>query len=127
MTLSPQPESPEPLKVAAYLVTGLRSGEPSLCFDDERDDCGDEDHTPVFEEMVLKSDAEAAIQAARNEAEAMRADAERYLVIRDAGPNLKLYSYEDPSDICSGDWHYKPSHEEVDAWCDAAMKGDAHG
>lgn len=58
--------------VAAYLVSNLRSGEPSLCFEDERGDYGDEDHTPVFDELVLKSDAEAQLAELRAEVERLR-------------------------------------------------------
>lgn len=69
MTPSPQPESPEPLKVVAWTYTHKISeagcvstwrwpiGHPALELHDE-------------EELVRLSDAEAAIQAARNEAEA---------------------------------------------------------
>jgi hypothetical protein len=70
----------EALTVAAYLVTGLASGEPSICFEDERCDYGDEEHTPVFEPLCRLSDAEAAIAAALEatdaEIEALKADAE---------------------------------------------------
>ncbi|AVQ81698.1 hypothetical protein C4F17_12465 [Variovorax sp. PMC12] len=72
---------PESLKVAAYLVTNLSSGEPSICFEDERGDYGDEDHTPVFEELIKKSDLEAALQSALKdrdaEIERLKKDAER--------------------------------------------------
>jgi hypothetical protein len=53
----------EALPVVAYLVTGLAGGEPSMCFEDERGDYGDEEHTLVFEELCLLSDAEAAFKA----------------------------------------------------------------
>jgi len=42
---------------AAFLVTNLRSGEPSLCFEDERGDYGDEEHTPVFTPLFAGSQA----------------------------------------------------------------------
>lgn len=79
MTLSPQPESPEPLKVVAYLITGGRVWANAVVQKDttaaqrieERRDGS------VSVPLVSLSDAIAAIQAARNEAEAMRADAER--------------------------------------------------
>jgi hypothetical protein len=58
------------MPVVAYLVGGLRSGEPSLCFEDERGDYGSEDETPKFDALVLQSDALAAIEAARVEARA---------------------------------------------------------
>lgn len=41
-----------PAQAVAYLVSGLPSGEPSLCFEDERGDYGGDDHTPVFEPLV---------------------------------------------------------------------------
>lgn len=76
---------PEPLKVAAYLVTNLRSGEPSLCFEDERCDYGDEDHVPVFDPMVLLTDALSALESERQahtaEVDGLRADARAALVI----------------------------------------------
>ncbi|MGJ7613927.1 MULTISPECIES: TMF family protein [unclassified Variovorax] len=46
-------------KVVAYLVTGLRDDKPGLCFEDERGDYGDEDHTPVFHPLCKVSDATA--------------------------------------------------------------------
>lgn len=58
------------MPVVAYLVGDLRSGEPSLCFEDERGDYGSEDETPKFNDLVLQSDALAAIEAARVEARA---------------------------------------------------------
>ncbi len=48
-------------------------------------------------------------------------DAARYRVIREASSQLKLYAYDDPADFESGDWHYKPRPEFVDAWCDAGI------
>lgn len=51
-------------------------------------------------------------------AEALRKDAERYRKLREAGSALKLYVYEDQADPCSGDWQYKPSPEDVDAFAD---------
>ena len=62
------PKLPEGLEPVAYLVTGLRSGEPSLCFEDERGDYGDEDHTPVFDGLICLSDAQAALQALKEDA-----------------------------------------------------------
>lgn len=67
-TPSPQPESPEPLKVVAWGFFG-----PWL----ERRKLDWRPRNKLWEPLVLKPDAIAAIQAARNEAEAMRADAER--------------------------------------------------
>lgn len=37
----------------AYLVSNLPSGEPSLCFEDERGDYGSDTYTPVFEPLFL--------------------------------------------------------------------------
>lgn len=65
------------MPVVAYLVGGLRSGEPSLCFEDERGDYGSEDETPDFDALVLQSDALAAIEAARVEAENLREELAR--------------------------------------------------
>ena len=66
----------EALAVVAYLVTGLVRGEPSICFEDERGDYGDEDHTPVFDALVRLSDAESALKARDAEIERLRGDAE---------------------------------------------------
>lgn len=71
-------QKPDALPVVAHLVTNLRSGEPSLCFEDERGDYGDEDHTPVFEALVLLSDAQASLLAKEAECEALRVKATRY-------------------------------------------------
>jgi hypothetical protein len=76
-------ETPEPLaqgqagemKTVAYLVTGLRDDIPSLCFEDERGDYGDEDHMPVFEALCRLSDATAAPQAKDAEIAGLKADA----------------------------------------------------
>jgi hypothetical protein len=57
-----QPTTVQQRKPVAWLVTNLPSGEPSLCFEDERGDYGDEDHRPVFEALVLLSDAQASLQ-----------------------------------------------------------------
>lgn len=57
-------------------------------------------------------------EAERAELEALRKDAERYRKLREAGSALKLYVYEDKADPCSGDWQYKPSPEDVDAFAD---------
>lgn len=74
----------EPSTVA-YLVTGLAHGEPSICFEDERGDYGDEDHMPIFEALVRKSDY-AALVAQLEEQRAvsarMEADARRYRLLR---------------------------------------------
>ena len=97
MTPSPQPESPEPLKVVAHMRAdgsawnGYASCRP-----------GDVEAFAV----TRLSDAEAAIQAARNEAEAMRAFASFF---RDRGEEL----------FC----HF--GMEAIDLY-NAAMKGDAH-
>lgn len=45
-------------------------------------------------------------------------DAERYRAIRHAGGRLKIYTYEDDRDPCSGDWLYKPHPEHVDEFAD---------
>ncbi|QRF55347.1 hypothetical protein [Variovorax paradoxus] len=37
----------------AYLVSNLPSGEPSLCFEEERGDYGSDTYTPVFEPLFL--------------------------------------------------------------------------
>lgn len=55
---------------------------------------------------------------ALDELAALRKDAERYRKMREAGSALKLYVYEDQADPCSGDWQYKPSPEDVDAFAD---------
>lgn len=105
MTTSPQPESPEPLKVVAYLTTD-EEGSPAMLFFD-RQEAGnycDVDEQPA--RLSLTDDAEAAIQAARNEAEAMRAFASFF---RDRGEEL----------FC----HF--GMEAIDLY-NAAMKGDAH-
>lgn len=76
-------ETPEPLAqeqagempVVAYLVTGLRDDIPSLCFEDERGDYGDEDHMPVFEALCRRSEFTAAIQAKDAEIAGLKADA----------------------------------------------------
>lgn len=81
-------ETPEPLAqeqagdmpVVAYLVTNLSSGEPSICFEDERGDYGDEDHMPVFEALVRLSDITAALQAKDAEIARLKADAGRAMV-----------------------------------------------
>lgn len=52
---------------AAYLVTNLPSGEPSLCFEDERGDYGNEQFTPVFEPLYLAAPAQATIDAREQE------------------------------------------------------------
>ncbi|KPU94730.1 hypothetical protein APR51_08090 [Variovorax paradoxus] len=44
-------------------MTNLPSGEPSLCFEDERGDYGNEQFTPVFEPLYLAAPAQAAIDA----------------------------------------------------------------
>lgn len=98
-------QKPDALPVVAWLVTNLPSGEPSLCFEDERGDYGDEDHRPVFEALVLLSDAQAALQAK----EADTADQVRAAILgateraaklcedaRDAAP-----VYRDEYDICN--------------------------
>jgi hypothetical protein len=54
---------------AAYLVAGLPSGEPSLCFEDEKGDYGDETHKPVFHPLHLGVSASGEASAAQ-EAEA---------------------------------------------------------
>lgn len=77
----------EPSTVA-YLVTGLARGEPSICFEDERGDYGDEDHMPIFEALVRKSDYAALLAqfeeqravSARMEADAKDAARWRRLV-----------------------------------------------
>lgn len=50
---------------AAFLVTNLPSGEPSLCFEDERGDYGNEQFTPVFEPLYLAAPAQAISMRAR--------------------------------------------------------------
>jgi hypothetical protein len=62
----------EALAVVAYLVTGLVRGEPSICFEDERGDYGDEDHTPVFDALVRLTDHESDIKARDAEIERLR-------------------------------------------------------
>jgi hypothetical protein len=52
------------------------------------------------------------------ENESLRKNAERYKKIRESRSLLKLYVYEDKSDPLSGDWHYKPSPEDVDSFAD---------
>ncbi|MFM9928164.1 hypothetical protein VLK31_34700 [Variovorax sp. H27-G14] len=81
-TPTPNQAADAELETVAYLVTGLARGEPSLCFEDERGDYGDEDHTPVFEALVRKSDYDALLAqleeqravSARMEADARRLD-----------------------------------------------------
>jgi hypothetical protein len=65
-------KKPDALPVVAYIVTNLPSGEPSLCFEDERGDYDDEDHTPVFEAVVLLSDAQASLLAKEAEIKALK-------------------------------------------------------
>ena len=60
----------------------------------------------------------ADIAALRQECETLRKDAERYRKLRESGSALKLYVYEDKADPFSGDWHYKPGPEDVDAFAD---------
>lgn len=101
--ISPQPESPEPLKVVAYLTTD-EEGSPAMLFFD-RQEAGnycDVDEQPA--RLSLTDDAEAAIQAARNEAEAMRAKAARYDWLKLNAPDAHMWN---------------------DDSIDAAMKGDA--
>jgi len=155
-TPSPQPESPEPLKVPEELlaiqqameagptpgpwiiatsnswrriVTAIdmtsvcepvvqRDGHPDLHFSNGGfsgpDACLIEACNPAAMKAVLAYIAE--LQAARNEAEAMRADAERYRWLRDVGDATWR-----PFGIREG-----YSAKAADAAIDAAMKGDAH-
>jgi hypothetical protein len=69
--------APEQLKVAAYLVTGLSSGEPSICFEDERGDYGDEDHMPVFEALCSVTEAQSALSAQAASLKAKDAEIDR--------------------------------------------------
>ena len=75
----------------------------------------------IAEPTAANDAAQAVLQAHAAEVERLRADAARYQAVRNAGGLLKIYRYDDPADFCSGDWRYKPSPEEVDAWCDAAI------
>ena len=117
-------QKPDALPVVAWLVTNLPSGEPSLCFEDERGDYGDEDHTPVFEALVLLSGAQASLLAKEAECEALR-------VQLAAGPlystRLKAKRY---------DWLREQSHpwgsrwlslQELDAAIDAARAAADQG
>ena len=61
--------------------------------------------------------AAVAMVEARN-MDDLRRDAGRYRKMREARSLLKLYVFEDPADACSGDWQYKPSPEDVDAFAD---------
>jgi len=71
---------------------------------------------------MTRTTKEQLIEFAGDEPEEQdKRDAERYRVIRAAGSSLKIYIYDDADDPCSGDWHYKPSPERVDEWCDSAI------
>lgn len=124
MTLSPKPESPEPLKVVAYryvpsdvwreVVLTEAPAKASLAKELGR----------TVDELVLKYDAEAAIQAARNEAEAMRAAIDAH--------NAECESMCEQRQQ-SGDAHcpfakYGRQCPDCprDGMLDIAMKGDAH-
>lgn len=120
MTTSPQPESPEPLKVVAWRDDGLSASNgtegPSyrVITDKTRQNLPGTATAAYTDPLVRLSDAEAAIQAARNEAEAMRADAERYRWIKaDEGAQFRIIQLS-----CAG--------YQYDQEIDAAMKGDAH-
>lgn len=60
---TPALPSASTLEVVAYLVTSLPRGEPSLCFEDERGDYGDEDHTPVFEALCKVSSGPQTVES----------------------------------------------------------------
>jgi hypothetical protein len=89
--------APEQLKVVAYLVTGLSSGEPSICFEDERGDYGDEDHMPVFDALCSTAEAQSALSTqaatiAQLEARLREAE-ERLRRSRDAGLMLSNFAF----------------------------------
>lgn len=80
MTPTPQPESPEPLKVVAYLTTD-EEGSPAMLFFDQQEagNYCDLDEQP--KELVLKADFQVALQSALKdrdaEIERLKKDAER--------------------------------------------------
>jgi hypothetical protein len=139
----------EPLKTVAYLVTGLRSGEPSICFEDERGDYGDEDHAPAFAALCRLSDHEASIRAKDAEIDALKAarpnnavlvpvdqlrdlqaDARRYRWLRERNWfDSDLCVLREPKRVLTrgiGLGADCPSGDRLDAAIDA-IKGDANG
>lgn len=117
--------------------------EPSICFEDERGDYGDEDRTPVFEELIKKSDFESALQSALKdrdaEIERLKKDAERLEFMCSKAPlrfiegnddMWRVYQDEAPPEACAHKWraivamYYPTAREAIDAAIDS-MKGDA--
>ncbi|WP_019652223.1 hypothetical protein [Variovorax atrisoli] len=117
MTTSPQPESPEPLKVAKKIEPGSELHFALLAVPVGWNFLTGKDYADM--QTFAKAVWDAAIQAARNEAEAMRADAERYRFIRGRNGDFTVEKY-------SNGWATCLSPRELDAAIDDAMKGDAH-
>ncbi|MFV0673618.1 hypothetical protein [Variovorax sp. tm] len=154
MTTSPQPESPEPLKVVAttphdwiWEFLDGSAGYMGVFFGEKHPNHQGRYWWRHFLRQEVEamrknlSDAEAAIQAARNEAEAMRADAERYrwLLAKhstckagdEMNPAVATVSFtrfypgsigERPSLSTAIDDDVRTAIRELDI----AMKGDAH-
>jgi hypothetical protein len=74
MSDTPTPSQAEKAEMPtiAYLVTGLRSGEPDICFPDELEDYSNKGHKVKFEELVLRSDHESQLAEMRAEVERLR-------------------------------------------------------
>ena len=118
-------QKPDALPVVAYGYENTRpTGEKHPLMMVKLDNAGDQ-YPELATPLVRLSDAQSTLESERQahaaEVERLRADAARYQAVRNAGGLLKIYRYDDPADFCSGDWRYKPSPEEVDAWCDAAI------
>ncbi|SEF31421.1 hypothetical protein SAMN03159371_05301 [Variovorax sp. NFACC28] len=86
--------------------------------------------------LVRLSDANAAIQAARNEAEAMRADARRWDFVRHHWSNAQMRWNNDATNSLKSIVltikveHWSSGADDIEKQLDvaitAAMKGDAH-
>lgn len=130
------------MPVVAYLVTGLARGEPSICFEDERGDYGDEDHTPVFDELIRKSDHDRVIAAKDAEIARLQGDARRldYILQNDAfkhatrtdagGVAYQLMAQDEDEDytVLSGaDKFFASPRAAIDAAIDAASQPTGNG
>jgi hypothetical protein len=97
------------VKPVAYFVTGMPSGEPTLCFPDETEDC---DVASDGRAKFLPLYSEGTITALQAEIEAMRKDAERYAWLRSRMPGA---AYRVEGII------YSQGGSGVDAGIDAAI------
>lgn len=129
--------APEQLKVVAYLVTGLSSGEPSICFEDERGDYGDEDHMPVFDALCSLTEAQSALSAqaatiAQLEEDARRLDwlvSQTDCTVQDGGAAGKWLCWIDPYDSTRSEYQkgeYPNARAAIDAAIAAHGKDGAH-